>query len=541
MFRTLFSKLLVVLLGFGVVMTAIFAGVMQFSHEKYHLELDQRAASALASRIVAQGLGGVGGIKAPEALQGDLARLSAVNPGVDLYVLDAQGKVLAASLSPVRLQRNQVDMAPVRQYLAGRTELPILGVDPSDPSRDDVFSVASVSGDENTGPYLYALLHRREHQSGAGLIKASYLVGQGLWIVVSATLFAVLSSIVIVRLLTRRLARLTAEMEKYSQNDFIETPDLRMHPRAEAQDEVGRLGRTFVEMAQRIVNQMRELKRADATRRGLLASIANDLRRPLTSVRGHLETLVREEPTLCAEEKHEHLDVAMRKTTRMVNLVSKLSESARLEARQVPLELDVFVLPDVVQDVLQKFSRDAGQKGVDLCADIPDHLPLAIGDVGLIERVLEQLVENALRYTDSGGTVTVRLARAKQSLTVEVSDTGIGIAPEYLPKIFDRCFRAEAHQPSTSENAGFGLTIVKSALELHGSEIRVESTVGVGTTFRFDIHTSAETHGAADLTLRLAGRTRAMAGEDQTIGVQSPSNYGSARRGGGPTWRVGRR
>ncbi len=90
--------------------------------------------------------------------------------------------------------------------------------------------------------------------------------------------------------------------------------------------------------------------------------------------------------------------------------------------------------------------------------------------------MLGHLVENTLRYTDSGGTVTVRLVRAEQSLTVEVSDTGIGIAPEYLPKIFDRCFRAEAHRPSTSENAGFGLTIVKGALELHGSEIRVEST-----------------------------------------------------------------
>jgi len=504
-FRTLFSKLLAVLLGFGVMMTAIFAAVMQFSHEKYHLELDQRGASMLASQIVAQGLGGIGEIKTPEALQGDLVRLSAVNAGVDLYVLDAQGKVLASSLLPARVKRDRVDMVPVRQYLAGRTELPILGLDPSDPSRDDVFSVASVSADENTGPYLYALLHRREHQSGAGLIKAGYLVGQGLWIVVGTTMFAVLSSIVLVRLLTRRLARLTADMEKYCETGFTEPPDLRVSPRAEAEDEVGRLGRTFAEMAQRIVNQMRELRHADAMRRELLASIANDLRRPLTAVRGHLETLVHEEATLSAEEKHEHLDVATRKTTRMTNLVSKLSESAKLEARQVAPELDVFVLPDVVQDVLQKVSRDAAKKGVELRADVPEHLPLAVGDVGLIERVLDHLVENALRYTDSGGTVTVRLARTKQSLTVEVSDTGIGIAPGHLPKLFDRCFRAEVHRPSTSENAGFGLTIVKSVLELHGSEICMESTLGVGTTFRFDIRTGVETLEPADFALQLHG------------------------------------
>ena len=504
LFRTFFSKLLVVLLGFGVLMTAIFAAVMQFSHEKYHLELDQRAASTLASQIVAQGVGGPSGIKAPEALQGALERLAAVNAGVDLYVLDAQGRVLASSVAPARVKRDHVDMTPVRQYLAGVAEFPILGVDPSDPSRDDVFSVASISADANNGPYLYALLHRREHQSGAALIKAGYLVGEGLWIVLGGTLFAVLSSIAIVRLLTRRLARLTTDMEKYSQSGFAEPPDLRVKPRAEVEDEVGRLGRTFAEMAKRIVDQMRELKHADAMRRELLASIANDLRRPLTVVRGHLETLAQQETSLSAELKREYLDIATRKTTRMAKLVSKLSESANLEARQVAPELGVFVLADAVQDVLQKFSRDAEQKGVSLRTDMPEHLPLAVGDVGLIERVLDNLVENALRYTASGGTVNVRLARTNQRITVEVADTGIGMAPEQLPKIFDRGSRAEVHRPSTSNNAGFGLAIVKNILELHGSEIRVESTLSVGTTFQFDIRTRARTPEATHRPLEFA-------------------------------------
>jgi len=325
------------------------------------------------------------------------------------------------------------------------------------------------------------------------LIKAGYLVGEGLWIIAGGTLFAILSSIMIVRLLTRRLARLTADMEKYSQSGFTQPPDLRANLRAEAEDEVGRLGRTFAEMAQRIVEQMGELNRTDMMRRELLASISDDLRRPLSSVRGHLETLVHQEAVLTPEQRREYLEIATGKTTRMAKLVSKLFDSAKLEARQVALELGVFVLPDVVQDVLQKFARDAAQKDVDLRTDMPEDLPLAVGDVGLIERVLDNLVENALRYTASGGTVNVRLARTKQRIMIEVADTGIGIAPEQLPKIFDRGSRAEVHRPSTSENAGFGLVIVKSILELHGSEIRVESTVGVGTTFQFDIRTRAKT------------------------------------------------
>lgn len=504
MLHTLFSKLLVVLLAFGIMMTAIFAAVMQFSHEKYHLELDQRAASTLASQIVAQGIGVAGGAKTPEALRDELVRLSAVNAGVDLYVLDAQGKVLASSISPAGVKRDHVDMVPVRQYLGGGTQFPILGVDPSDPSRADVFSVASLSADGNNGPYLYALLHRREHQPGAALIRAGYLVGEGAWMVAGGTLFAVLSSIVIVRLLTRRLARLTADMEKYSKSGFTEPPDLRADLRAKAEDEVGRLGRSFSEMAQRIVEQMRELKRTDAMRRELLASICNDLRRPLTAMQGHLETLALEETTLSPEGKRDYLEIATRKTTRMAKLVSKLFELAKLESGQVSPELDLFVLPDVVQDVLQKFSRAAAQKGVTLRNDVPEHLPLAFGDIGLIERVLDNLVENALRYTASGGTVNVRLAHAKEAITVEVADTGIGIRSEDLPKIFDRCFRGEVHRPSTSDNAGFGLAIVKNILELHGGEIRVESAIDVGTTFQFDVRTRAGTPEPTNSRLELA-------------------------------------
>lgn len=504
MLRTLFSKLLAVLLGFGLMMTVIFAVIMELSHENYHLELDQRAASTLASRIVAQGAGVAGGVETTETLQDELVRLSTLNSGVDLYVLDAQGKVLASSVTPARVKRDRVDMAPVRQYLAGRTEFPILGVDPSDPSRADVFSVASLPAAWNDGSYLYALVHRPEHQSGAGLIRTGYLLGQGLWIVAGSTLFAVLSSIVIVRLLTRRLARLTAEMEQYSQSGFTELPNLQADLRAEAEDEVGRLGRTFAEMANRIVEQMGELKRMDAMRCELLASISNDLRRPLIAALGHLETLTRQETTLSAEDRRKHLEDAARKTTRMTKLVSKLFELARLEARQVSPQLDVFVLPDVAHDVLQKFSLAATQKGISLRTDMEEHLPLAFGDIGLIERVLDNLVENALRYTASGGTVNVRLAHAKHAITVEVADTGVGIRPEDLPKIFGRRFRGEVHRPSASDNAGFGLAIAKGILELHGSEIRVESMLGVGTRFQFDVRTLARTPEAPGLPLELA-------------------------------------
>jgi signal transduction histidine kinase len=484
MFRTLFGKLLIALLAFGVMMIAIFAVVMQWSHEKYHLELDQRAASALAGRIVAQGIGfDAGG----SALQSELERIAAINTGVDLYVLDEQGKVLASSIAPARVERDRVDMTPLRRYLQADANLPILGADPSDPSRNDVFSIAAISGGKQQGTYLYALLHRREHQDGAGLIRAGYLLGEGAWLVGAGALFAVVSAGVIVRLLTRRLRRLTTDIEQFRLSGFTEPPDGRTEPHAEPQDEVGRLGRAFAEMAQLIVLQMRELKRTDAMRRELLASISHDLRAPLASMQGHLETLVLKEATLSADDRQEYLEITTRQTRRMAKLVSRIFDLAMLEARQMPFAPEPFALPDVVHDVMQKFSLAATQKGVGLRADIPERLPLVSGDAGLIERVFDNLVENALRHTARGGAVRVHLAPAKQGIAVAVSDTGNGIASEHMARIFERFFPGHEQRPPAADGGGLGLMIVKSVLELHGSEIRVVSAVGVGTTFRFEI------------------------------------------------------
>ena len=220
-------------------------------------------------------------------------------------------------------------------------------------------------------------------------------------------------------------------------------------------------------------------------------------------MQGYLERLTLKEATLSTDDRREYLEIAARQTRRMAKLVSKLFELAKIEAHQVTLELEVFVLPDVVQDVVQKFSLAAAQKSVSLQTDMPERLPLAYGDIGLIERVLDNLVENALHHTASGGTVGVRLARAKQSVTVEVSDTGKGIAPKDLPRIFDRFFRGEGSRPSTADSAGLGLAIVKSILDLHGTQIHVASTVGIGTTFQFELPARA---GLRDDVGALLGR-----------------------------------
>ena len=242
-------------------------------------------------------------------------------------------------------------------------------------------------------------------------------------------------------------------------------------------------------MAQRILQQMTTLKHTDTLRRELVANVSHDLRTPLASLHGYLETLLIKEGTLSAEEQRSFLDIALRQSERLRRLVGELFELATLDSHETQVHCEMFSLAELVQDVAQKFQLIAKQKQVELHTQFHADLPFVWGDIGLIERVLENLIENALRYTPSGGTVTLALSQQEHQVLVRITDTGCGIPEQDLPYIFDRFYRVGRHQ--RSEGAGLGLAITKRILELHGSWVEVDSSVKVGTTIAFCLSTSS--------------------------------------------------
>jgi len=276
-------------------------------------------------------------------------------------------------------------------------------------------------------------------------------------------------------------------------------------------DEIDKIGTIFMQMANRIVHQIKELRSADTQRREFTATITHDLRTPLTSLQGYLETLVLKEGTLTAEERQEYLGIAIKRSNQLAKLVSALFELAKLDSPDVQVRFAPFSLGELIQDILQKFQLAAGQKKIVLQMNIEEQLPLVFGDIGLIERVIENLIDNALRYTPEGGSVLVS-ARPVQSskydvqtlkgmdsilrtpyseldadlVEISVSDTGSGISSEDIPAIFDRYQRGRSH-PDIRSGSGFGLTIARRVLELHKSDLTVKSTPTAGTIFTFTL------------------------------------------------------
>lgn len=247
-------------------------------------------------------------------------------------------------------------------------------------------------------------------------------------------------------------------------------------------DEIERLARTFDAMAERLIAQFDELEKTDRLRRELVANISHDLRTPLTSLRGFLETLSLKQAALGPDERRRFLEGAIRQADRLNQLVADLFELARLDSGTRALEVEPLALAELAQDAVQQFRLLADERGVELETRVPDSPAMVEGDVGLLARVLDNLLDNGLRHTPEGGRVTLRLRETPQWVSVEVSDTGCGIAPDDLPHVFDRFFVSQA-RVAEDDHAGLGLAISKRVVELHGGTIEVASRLRRGTTF----------------------------------------------------------
>ena len=214
-----------------------------------------------------------------------------------------------------------------------------------------------------------------------------------------------------------------------------------------------------------------------------MANVSHDLRTPLTLMQSHLETLVRIGEKLSPADRQQYLDVAVRQSHRVARLSQQLFELAQLEGEESLPESELFSLAELVQDIAQKFALSARDKGVRLLASASQRGLFVMGDIGLIERVISNLIDNAIRHTPSGGLVRLDAMPGARGAEVRVTDTGTGIAAQHLPGLFER--DSPLRKSTGRGHGGLGLLIAKRILALHGTSMSVQSEAGRGTVFSF--------------------------------------------------------
>jgi len=448
-------------------------------HEK---EVVQGLSLGLAESIAQDNnLIGIDELK-PDVIRGLFRRLMNVNPSVEVYLLDSTGHITGDDAPVGHLKRDRVDLNPIRRLLDGQP-LPILGDDPRSPDGEKVFSATALrSGGRDLG-YVYVVLLGEAHDRLAARVAASSVLRTTLWSMALVALLGLVAGLMAFRLITRPLRRLTDTMRHFDTQ--AEPVALPLVPTAGAgsRDEIAVLEVSFGQMATRIAEQWRTLTQLDQDRRELVANISHDLRTPLASLHGYLERLSLKDAVLGDVERRRYLAAALGQSNQVRQLAQALFELARLEQGSVQLYVEDFSLTDLIQDVFQKFELMAEARQSRLVAVLPRSSSIVSADLGLIERVLTNLIDNAIRHTPSGGTIEVALKHEAGKVIVTVSDTGPGIPAELLENLFRRPFS----QAGDRRSGGLGLLIVRRILQLHDCQIRLISTPGQGASFCFEL------------------------------------------------------
>ena len=487
MFKNLYTRLAAVLLVLFLAIGVLYTFLTIYTTRIYFQEVNQKLNRILARQLVSEKVLLTNGRVNDEAMRDVFHMLMIVNPGIEIYLLGTDGKILAFSAPPGKVKRQSVSLEPIERLLSNASSLPVLGDDPRDLASKKVFSVAPIVLNGRTEGYLYIILGGQEFDTEAQMLQGSYILRLSIWAVTGGLLFALLAALLLFNRLTRPLRQLTADMESFRESGFSAPPAILHKVSVTSGNEIDKLALIFRQMADRIAQQINELKLSDTHRREFLANVAHDLRTPLTSLRGFIETLLMKEGTLTPEEKRNYLVTAMKRSDQLGKLVAELFELAKLDSPNVPVRFEPFPLTELIQDILQKFQLTAEKKKIVLRMDAAEVLPLAFADIGLCERVFENLIDNAIRYTPETGSITISAVPEKDRIRARISDTGSGIATEDIPHLFDSVYRRERVRRDNTIGSGLGLAIVKRILELHGSGIDVSSTINVGTTFTFTI------------------------------------------------------
>jgi two-component system, OmpR family, sensor kinase len=472
---------LLALVGLGLL------ALVSRTSDRYSDEVRQRLDSGISMYVVRElALIEEGHVNAA-ALRELGNRAMTVNPSAEVYLLDRDGKVLSTVVQRDRVVRKSVRLAPIEEFLRAPDKRPIYGDDPSSADGQRVFSVAPIQEHGRLEGYLYVVLGGQPERSIAEHVWGSYALraaALSLGLLILATL-AVAGGLFTV--LTRRLRALDRTLDTWSRTLPAEALPRRCTTTG---DEISALTARFADMSRAIEHQIEELKATDKLRRELIANVSHDLRTPLATLRGYIETLLVKSSGASAADLSSHLRIALRQADQLGKLIDALFELARLESGTVAPAVEPTAIAELLQDVAIRFRIAAEQRGVELRTLLDTRGVFVLADAGMIERVMSNLLENALRHTPRGGQARIEMGVEAALVRVRVVDTGEGIATENLPRILDRHF--SLRDSKDGSRAGLGLAIVQRIMSLHGQTVSVLSQRGVGTTIEITLTRAGE-------------------------------------------------
>ena len=471
-------------LAFLVLLATVSLTYNYISHyvaEEYILEVNQKLYGGIAdsTSIVTNPMSD--GTIDQAAIMDIMHSMMVINPSVEVYLLDTVGTIVTHVAPNKKVKLTSVDLKPIKTFIQSGEDRPFLkGDDPRNPNTQNIFSAAPILNKGQLQGYVYIILASEEQMAVVSDLRGSYMFKLGKQMAWITLLSAMLLGVLTIWFLTRNLRGIIETVQRFKEGDY----SARITP--ENSGDLVVLADTFNGMADQIVENIDQLKSVETLRRELIANVSHDLRTPLAIMQGYIETMQMKNETLTIEEREKYLKTVLNSSHRLSKLIAQLFEYSKLEAKQIEPKKEPFYIGELAQDVFVKYQILTKEKNIALSLDMPNQLPMVFADLGLVERVIQNLMDNAVKFTPKNGKIILQINPLKDHVEIKIADNGPGISKEDQVHIFERHTKA-THKKDSNTGAGLGLAIAHKILKLHNATIRVQSKLNEGTAFMFQL------------------------------------------------------
>ena len=468
--------------GIGYTVTSIY-----FSNQ-YFYQTTQRLNASLAQDLIEEKFGNnhpfdsTGTVNKP--LFGDIMHnMMAVNRAIEVYLLDVQGYVQYSVVLDHKIpetSQTRIDLTPIHKFINSDGKDFVLGQDPKDLNNRTIFSAAKLNNNGHEG-YIYIILTGKDFLATRSDLFNGYLMHIGLGGSLLTLFFSTFLGILAIWHLTRNLREIIFAAKRFQEGD------LKYRIKNADQTDLANVATTYNNMADTILSDIEKIKSVDQLRQELIANISHDLRTPLSVIQGYIETLYMKNSELSIEEQQGYLKIISSGSERLAKLISQLFEYSKLESNHIHPEKEPFLISELAIDIYRDYSLLALKKNLNLKIFFSDNVPLVFADISLVARAIQNLMDNAVKFTPEKGEIVMKIETLDTHVMVVIQDSGPGIDKESQALIFERYKQTKIGQEK--EGAGLGLAIVKRIMDIHGSKIKVMSNPnkGTGTEFSFEL------------------------------------------------------
>ena len=448
---------------------------------KYLDEVNQRLNHDTAKNIVKNSRPFYNGDVIKPALEEMFHHVKAINPSLEVYLVDPKGKIIAWYPPERKIALESINLKPVLDFIENTPDNFVKGDDPLNPNTQKIFSASPLTMNNMLYAYIYVVLTGEKYKAASDSLFSSYMLKISARTMLITLITTFLIGLIIIRVITKKYSKILMVMHKFKQGDLAARVTI-----GSSSDE-SQLGEMFNEMADILTTNIDKLKQVENLRRELIANVSHDLRTPIAIIRGYIETLQIKQDTISIEDRNKYINTVKDSAEKLEKLVTELFELSKLEANQVHAKKEPFIISELISDIINKYQLIAKTKDISILTELSKELHPVYADVSLIERVMQNLIDNAIKFTPIGGKIIIKTLKSNDNnAQIIVSDNGVGIAENDRNKIFARYYKAN-NFTDLKDNTGLGLAIVKKILDLHNTSLELVSTENVGSSFKFKL------------------------------------------------------